>query len=181
MNAFQHTPKQAKPQTRHKLRLLLATAVLALAGGTLQTVHAAPGEHAGRMGLDGPGLAHPEHIARLLESVGASAEQQAQVKQILQAARSELQPQQAQRKALHEQGRALFTQATVDARAAEVLRQQMQALHEQSSKRMLQALLDISRVLSPEQRQAIATKMSQRHGMFQRHQAERAALDKSPR
>lgn len=175
------TPFNRSPSP-YNLRLMLATTVLALAGGAVQTAHAGPGEHGRAMaGFGAAGMGHPHQIGRMLDSIGASAEQQAQVKQILQAAHTELLPQQAQRKALHEQGRALFTQNAVDARAAEVLRQQMQALHEQTSKRMLQALLDVSRVLSPEQRQAIAAKMGQRAGMMQRHQAERATLDKAPR
>jgi periplasmic protein CpxP/Spy len=170
------------------LRVLLATALLALAGGVVQTAQAAPGGHDGMVGHamsmgmgKGGGMAHPEHLARLLDSIGASADQQAQIKQIMATARTELQAQRTQGQALHQQMQAVFTQPAVDARAAEALRQQLQAVHDQSSKRMLQAMLDSSRVLTPDQRAQLATKLNQRHGLMERHRAERAALDKAPR
>jgi Spy/CpxP family protein refolding chaperone len=72
---------------------------------------------------------------------------------------------------------AVFTAPTVDANAAEQLRQQMLAQHDQASKRMLQAMLDISRVLTPEQRQQLAQKMKQRHEMMERHMRERQQLE----
>ena len=70
---------------------------------------------------------------------------------------------------------ALFAQPTVDARAAETLRQQMLAQHDQVSKRALQAMLDVSRVLTAEQRKALADRMAQRKAMMERHRAEREA------
>jgi Spy/CpxP family protein refolding chaperone len=75
---------------------------------------------------------------------------------------------------------ALFTQPTVDARAVEALRQQLLANHEQVSRRMTQAMLDASRVLSPEQRKQMAERMDQRRSMMQRHRAERDSLGGSP-
>ena len=65
-------------------------------------------------------------------------------------------------RALREQGLQLFTQPTVDATAAEALRQQMLAQHDQASKRMLQAMLDVAKVLTPEQRAQLAERMKQR-------------------
>ena len=73
---------------------------------------------------------------------------------------ADLQAQREAGRALREQARQLFAQPTVDARAAEALRQQMLAQHDQASKRMLQAMLDISRVLTPEQRKQMAERMS---------------------
>jgi periplasmic protein CpxP/Spy len=158
-----------------KLRIVLSTVVLALAGTVVLTAEAAPGGHEGGMGM---GMGRPEHMARVLTSVGASAEQQAQIKQIMQTARADLQPQHAQGQALRQQMAALFALPTVDARAVETLRVQIQALHEQGSKRMTQALLDASRVLTLEQRQALAAKMNQMRGMMERHRAERDTLAK---
>jgi Spy/CpxP family protein refolding chaperone len=57
---------------------------------------------------------------------------------------------------------AIFAAANVDAAAAESLRQQMLAQHDQSSKRVLQAMLDISKVLTPEQRAKMGERMQQR-------------------
>lgn len=117
------------------------------------------------------------HLDRMLDAVKATDAQKAQIKQIAQAAASDLKAQHEAAKGLHEQAMTLFTQPTVDANAAEALRQQMLAQHDQASKRMLQAMLDISRVLTPEQRQQLAQQMKQRHDMMERHMHERQQLD----
>jgi Spy/CpxP family protein refolding chaperone len=168
--------------TRPTLRLLVATMAIALAGGLVQTVHAAPfgmggmghGAHGGPgMGMMGGG----PQIERMLDGVNASAEQKAQIKQIMTGAMSDLRAQREAGRALREQAAQLFTQPSVDARAAETLRQQMLAQHDQASKRMLQAMLDASRVLTPEQRKQIAERMAQRRGMMERHRHERESLE----
>lgn len=111
------------------------------------------------------GLLH----GRALDAINASAEQRAQIKQIADAARADLRTLHEASRTLHQQARALFTQPTVDANAAEVLRQQMLAQHDQASKRMLQAMLEASRVLTPEQRAKLAELQSQwRERMEQR-------------
>jgi Spy/CpxP family protein refolding chaperone len=51
------------------------------------------------------------------------------------------------------------------------------AAHDAASKRMTLAMIDISRVLTPEQRKQIAEQMTQRREMMQRHQRERRGLD----
>ena len=50
----------------------------------------------------------------------------------------------------------IFSAPTVDAAAAESVRQQLMAQHDAASRRTLQAMLDISRVLTSEQRAQIA-------------------------
>jgi Spy/CpxP family protein refolding chaperone len=42
---------------------------------------------------------------------------------------------------------------------------------------MMQAMLDVSRVLTPEQRKQLAERMQQRRSMMERHMNERRALD----
>jgi len=170
--------------TRQSLRLLLATATLAFAGGLVQTAHAMPFGGGGHGGHGGPGmgmLGGGPQVERMLDGVNASAEQKAQIKQIMSAAMTDLRAQREAGRALRDQAAQLFTQPTVDARAAEALRQQMLAQHEQASKRMLQAMLDVSRVLTPEQRKQIADRMAQRRGMMERHRHERESLDGSGR
>lgn len=166
-------------------RLAAATLALALAGTAVlasHTAHASPGRHEGGMhGMGGmPMMGSTRHLERLLDDVGASADQKSQIKAIAEAARTDLQ-------ALHEGGRPLmqqqmdlFTQPTVDARAAEALRQQMLARHEQASKRMLQAMLDASRVLTPEQRQKIAQRMNERRSMMERRMRDGAGPASRP-
>jgi periplasmic protein CpxP/Spy len=124
----------------------------------------------------GPGMMGGRHGERMLDSVGATAEQKTQLRQIMDAARTELKPLREAAQGLHRQMQALFAQPTVDARAVETLRQQLQANREQSSKRMTQAMLDASRVLTPEQRKQMAERSEQRRGMMQRHRAERQSL-----
>ena len=57
----------------------------------------------------------------------------------------------------------IFTAPTVDAAAAESVRQQLLTQHDAASRRILQAMLDISRVLTPEQRAKIGERMKLRH------------------
>jgi Spy/CpxP family protein refolding chaperone len=168
-------------------RLFAATCTVALAGVLAQSALAAPFGHGGHGGPDGlaggPGLlmAPPHHVDRLLASVNASAEQRTQIRQILQLARDDLKPLHDAGRKLREQAQALFAQPTLDAAAAEVLRQQLLAQHDQASKRMLQAMLDVSHVLTPEQRKNLAERASQRRALFERHRAEREAIDTPPK
>ena len=60
----------------------------------------------------------------------------------------------------------IFAAPNVDAAAAESVRQQMLQQHDQASKRMLQARLDASKVLTPEQRAKMAERMKQRGDMM---------------
>lgn len=164
-------------------KLALAAALVA---GSLPLAYGmpfgGPGGHRGPGGMGGPGLdMAPQHIERMLESVGASAEQRGQIKQILQAAQADARAQRDANRALHEQGRALFTQPNVDARAAEDLRQKLMTQHEQASKRRMQAMLDVSRVLTPEQRKLIDSRMEQRRSMMERHRGERESLGQPTR
>jgi Spy/CpxP family protein refolding chaperone len=177
------------------LRLLTATLVVAVAGSFAHAAMAAPhdgmggpGHHGamdgpgmGDFGMGGPGMGRGHQMDRMLDLVNASAEQRAQIKQIQQAAQTDLQAQHEAARKLREQSQALFAQPTVDARAVEALRQQMLAQHDQSSKRMTQALLDVSRVLTVEQRKVLADRMGKRRAMMERHRAEREATEPAPK
>ncbi len=108
----------------------------------------------------------PERMGRmidhLLDGVSASDQQRAQVKQIAQAAAADLKGMRAATRELRQRAVQVFAAPNVDAGAAETLRQQLQAQHDQSSRRMLQAMLDISRVLTPEQRAKLGERFKQR-------------------
>jgi periplasmic protein CpxP/Spy len=171
-------------KTPRTTRMLLATLVVAVAGSLSQVALASPHGGPGGHGMDGGGMGMmggPRHIERLLDAVNATPEQRAQIKQIMQASHTDMSAQREAGRKLHEQGQALFAQPTVDARAAEALRQQMLAQHDQASKRRLQTMLDVSRVLTPEQRKTLSERMAQRRSMMERHQAERAAAERPPR
>ena len=176
-SALNSSPKLAR-------RLFAGTALLALVASLAQPALAMPGmgEQMGGMGGmggmgAGPGMMAGRHGERVLDSVGASAEQKTQLRQIMDAARTDIKPLREAARGLHRQLQGLFTQTTVDARAVEALRQQVLANHEQVSKRMTQAMLDASRVLSPEQRKQLAERLEQGRGMMQRHRAERESLE----
>jgi len=179
----------------HPARLYLAGLSLALAGVIATSVQAAPGGpgmagHGTMMaqgpmgGPDGPG-GHGGHgggmfegmMSRLLDRVNATPEQRTQIQQIMQAQASEMRTQHEAGRALRQQAMALFAQPTVDANAVEALRQKQLVMHDAASKRMTAAMLQISGVLTPEQRKQMADTMSQRSEMMQRHQRERRAIE----
>lgn len=144
--------------------LILAALLLALCGAFATSAWAQPG---GRH--HGPGMlfqGSPEHVGRavdhLLDGVAASDPQRSEVKRIAQAAAADLKSQREATRALRERALQVFTAPNVDANAAEALRQQMQAQHDQSSRRVLQAMLEISRVLTPEQRAKLGERFKQR-------------------
>lgn len=170
----------------HGLRLLAVAASLVVAGGLAQTAAAGPGGHGGPGamthmggmgygGMGGMGGMHARQADRLFDSIGATADQRTQIRQIWDAARTDLQAQREAGRALREQARTLFAQPNVDANAAEALRKQMLAQHDAMSKRTMQAMLEASRVLTPEQRQAMSERMAERRAAMERRHAERAA------
>jgi protein CpxP len=177
-------------------RITLSAAVVALAGmactvalgqtppgpppGAGAAMHGGPG-----MGWDGgwgwghgpgfgPGMGPQE---RMLDLAGASAEQKAKVREIFAALRKEVVAQFESGRAMHQQMGQLLLAPKLDAAAVESLRQKLVAQHDAASKRVTQALLDASAVLTPEQRGKLAQAMQQRREMMERHRRERQSLD----
>jgi len=173
------TPKPA-------MRLLVAGLLLALGGAVIavaqaQTPGAAPaaaGPMFARGGHGGYG-GYGDHrmLERLLDGVNASAEQRSRIQDIMKSAMADMQAQRQASRVQREQLMALFAQPVVDARAVEAARQQMVQQHDQSSRRWMQAMLDASAVLTPEQRAQLAERMKQRRDLMQRHHEERRALE----
>jgi Spy/CpxP family protein refolding chaperone len=154
--------------TRRPLRLLAVTMVVAAAGSLALTVDAAPPPD----GMGGPMMmmiGGPGRMGRLLDAAGASTDQRSQIQAIMEAAHVDLRALHEAAAPLQKQMAQVFTQTTVDANAAEALRQQMLAQHDQASKRMLQAMLEVSRVLTPAQRQLIADKMAEQRAAMVQH------------
>ena len=164
---------------RSSLRMMMAGVVIALSGATALTAFAAgegPETHGHHMHgghAMGGGAFMGRLSDRMLDSVNATPEQRTQIRQITEAAIADLKAQRESGRALRQRSMELFKQPTVDANAAEVLRQEMMAQHDASSKRMLQAMLEVSRVLSPEQRAQLADTMVQRREAMQRRWQER--------
>lgn len=157
-------------------------------GGGRAGGHAMHGRHGGGWGggMGGPGLfmGSPERIdrgvERWLEGLNTTEAQRSQVKQIAQAAARDLRAQREASRGLHEQGMKLFAAPVVDARAVEALRQQRLAQHDQASKRMTQAMLDVSAVLTPEQRATLAQRMEQRRQQMQERMQQRRGAASAP-
>ena len=177
-------------RNRPMSRLMLATLLVAGAAAVALPSWARP---MGGMGPDGPGPGPMAHMGpgdrmgpgmhgdmgpmglspRMLDAVKATPEQRTQLQQIMEAARKDLQALRESGRSLRDEHLALFSQPNVDARAAEALRQKQMALREQASKRQMQAALDASRVLTPEQRKLIG----EHRALLERHRAERQALE----
>lgn len=172
------TPKTLTPVSK-PVRLMAATLLMALAGSAALVAQAQPmggGHRGGPMG--GPEAMFGGRMSeRLLDSVDASAEQRTRIRDIMKSAMADLRQQREASRGLREQALTLFTQPTVDARAAEALRLQMLQQHDQSSRRMMQAMLDASAVLTPEQRAKMAERMKQRRDVMERHQRERRSTE----
>lgn len=175
--------KTSTPRTRRLVAGLSLALAGAVAGGAWAASggpggaggHGMPGHHA--MGAPGAGGMFGGMLQRLLDKANATPQQRTQIEQIMQASAAELRAQHDESRALREQAMALFSQPTVDATALEALRQKQLAAHDAASKRMTATMLEISRVLTPEQRKQMADYMTQRRDMMQRHWRERQSVD----
>ena len=173
--------------SKRGLKWLVAGVVLAVSATVALSAWAQHGPgghhgHGGPMGGAGMFMGSPEHMGRavdhMLDGLNATDAQRAQIKQIVQQAAADLKGQREAGRALRERGAQIFTAPTVDAAAAESVRQQMIQQHDASSRRMLQAMLDISRVLTPEQRAKIGERLKARHEAMQERMQRRAEQPK---
>jgi protein CpxP len=155
------------------LKMMGAGLLIAAAGLVGSSAFAQPmmGGGYGHHGHHGAMGASPErmarHLDRMLDGLNATDAQRAQIKQIAAAAAADLKTQREAVRGLRERQMQIFTAPTVDARAAEQVRQEMLAHHDQVSRRMTQAMLEASRVLTPEQRARIAERMKDRAARMQ--------------
>ncbi|MBI5926234.1 MAG: Spy/CpxP family protein refolding chaperone [Aquabacterium sp.] len=173
-----HSPTPAAPvHSSQKRRWALGALIAATTASVVLSISAwAGGDEpasrmpAHRMGTTGAGGADMSgipfggrHLQRLLDDAKVSEVQRTQIKQFVDKAQSDLKALHEEGKSLHEQGLKLWAAPKIDAVAAEKLRQQMQAHHDKVSKRMLQAMLDVGNVLTPEQRTIVARQLEKRH------------------
>lgn len=125
------------------------------------------GHHGGGMGgMAGGMFGSPERAGRmidhLLDGLDATDAQRSQIKQIAAAAFGDLRTQMQSGRGLRQRGMDILTAPNVDPAAAEQLRQQALQQHDQISRRMTQAMLDVARVLTPEQRARLGERMKDR-------------------
>jgi Spy/CpxP family protein refolding chaperone len=98
-------------------------------------------------------------IDRMLDGLNATDAQRSQIKQIAAGAAADLRAQGEAGRALRMRAMDAFTAPNLDAGAVEQVRQQMLQQHDQMSRRMTQAMLDVARVLTPEQRARLGERM----------------------
>ena len=110
---------------------------------------------------------------RLLDEVQATDAQRKQIRDIADKARTDLRALHEKAREQHQNAMAVWTAPKIDAAEAEKQRQQMLAQHDQVSKRMMQAMLDVGNVLTPEQRAKAAVALKQRHDRMHDRMAER--------
>ena len=127
------------------------------------------GHHDMRGHMGGPGMmfhGSPEHMGRMidhmLDGLNTSDAQRTQIKQIAAETAADLKAQAAAGRGLRQRGMQIFTAPTIDANAAEQLRQQMLQQHDQMSRRVTQAMVAVANVLTPEQRARIGERMRDR-------------------
>lgn len=161
------TMNPADAGARRRVRLLWLAMLMAVLATVAVAGWAQPMGHGPRAGMGGMMMGgSPERIGRmidhLLDGLNATDAQRSQIKQIAQAASADVKAQREAGRGLRKRGLQLFTAPNVDPAAVEALRQQMLAQHDQTSRRITQAMLDISRVLTPEQRAKIGERMQAR-------------------
>jgi Spy/CpxP family protein refolding chaperone len=167
-----------KTVAQWKKLLGVAAAGAALVAGSAGVALAQPmGPHGHAMhGPGAMGMGGGRMGGAMLDAAGATADQRAKIQSIMKAARDELRAQHEGARALHQQMAQLLSAAQLDPAAIEATRAKIAAQHDAASKRMTQALLDAAAVLTPEQRQKIATQMAARRDTMERHRHEREAL-----
>ncbi len=106
-------------------------------------------------------------IDHMLDGLNASDAQRTQIKQIAVQAAADLKAQAEAGRGLRQRAMQIFTAPTVDAAAAEQLRQQTLQQHDQMSRRITQAMLAVANVLTPEQRAKIGERLKDRQARME--------------
>ena len=176
-----HSPEKRTTRQRGLKWLVAAVVVATTAAVSLSAVAQHGPGPGGPGGFGGPGLfaGPPEHAARavdhMLKGIDATDAQKAQITQIVQQAAADLKAQHVADKSLRDKGMQIFAAPTIDATQAESVRSQLEAQHDTASRRVLQAMLAVGNVLTPNQRAAIATRMAERQAKMQARMARHAA------
>jgi protein CpxP len=109
------------------------------------------------------------HVDRMLQHFYAKIEatdaQKAQIGPLVKQAVNDLLPLHSQLHATRTQAMQALTQNTVDRASLETVRQEHLQLADQTSKRLVQLIGDVGDVLTPTQRNALAARLEQLHGM----------------
>lgn len=182
-----HATNQPPRRVRGMKRIAIGTLVVLAAGvGVTAWASGRDGGCGGGHGMGGPGMmwggggpgmmGSGRMVDRMLDGLNATEAQRTQIRQITQAAAADAKTQFETGRALREKGMALMTAPTIDTAAVDALRQQMLAQHDQMSKKMMETMVAVANVLTPEQRAKFAERMKmraeERRERMQRRQGE---------
>ncbi|MBX3572931.1 MAG: Spy/CpxP family protein refolding chaperone [Mesorhizobium sp.] len=110
------------------------------------------------------GMRFAEHrFEKVMDEIGASAEQQDKIFAIVDKTRAELRPMGREFRGMREEVAALLTAPTIDRAAVEALRAKRIAEVDEASKKAVAAVIEAAEVLTPEQRAKLAAEMKDRH------------------
>jgi Spy/CpxP family protein refolding chaperone len=103
------------------------------------------------------------HVSKMLDEVGASADQKARIETILRAGFESMASLHGDMRQTHASLHAILAAPTIDRVALEQLRAGQVARFDQATRSMTQALADAAEILRPDQRAKLATLMARPH------------------
>jgi Spy/CpxP family protein refolding chaperone len=166
-------PLQAPPPRNSKTGVFSWRGALVITGALALGVVIGAGGLAIGAGMDhfgwGPGMRLAmiqEGVSRTLDSIGANAAQEAKVHDIIAEKFAEIAPDPKQHEAMRKQALDLLAAPTIDRNAIEKLRTEAVANFDAKSKLVVGGVLDIADQLTPAQRVALSTRLSEmaQHG-----------------
>jgi protein CpxP len=110
--------------------------------------------------------AHVDHVLKhLYVEIDATDAQKAQIEPLVKQAMADLMPLHTQAQTANTHFIQALTQPALDRDSLEATREAHMQLAEQASKRIVQLIGDVGNILTPAQRQALATHIQKLHGM----------------
>ncbi|HEX4403625.1 MAG TPA: Spy/CpxP family protein refolding chaperone [Polyangia bacterium] len=141
----------AHPPRRWPRRIFGGLAVLVVGGAlSISVAQAHGGPEGGPMGF---------HMHKILDKVGATDAQKAQIKTIWEGLRPQLKALHEQHEQLHTQITQAITAATIDTGAIEKLRQQSVQVIDKTSATITKGFVESAQVLTPDQRKQAAAEI----------------------
>jgi protein CpxP len=152
------TQPRAKRRIASRWLLALPLAGLLVGGAAMAQAHGGPFGGPGR-GEMGEFMAFRMH--KVLDSVGATDAQKAQIKAVWQPLRPQLQAVHADGMKIRQQLAAALTAPTIDRAEVERLRKESLQLADRASTLFTQGIVSTAQALTPEQRQKVAAELAQ--------------------